>query len=99
MLITLGNPRALHHANGAFLHAAIAGHCQFARRAIRSRHQLPSRSSAQRAILQRHNPAFVEAGLSPALLLLPKEYGRNASSASHLLWENCGRLYSLKLTT
>src|SRR5438094_9716509 len=54
MLIAFGNPRALHHANGAFLHAAIAWHCDFACRVIRSRYQLPSRSSAQCAIFQRH---------------------------------------------
>src|SRR5712692_11167762 len=54
MLIALGNPRALHHSHRAVLHSAVACHRHFARRAIRTRHQLPSRASAKRAIFQGH---------------------------------------------
>src|SRR5258708_2547317 len=54
VLVAFGNARTLHHASGALLHAAVASHCDVAARAVGSRHQLPSRSSAKRAIFKSH---------------------------------------------
>src|SRR5215467_2478627 len=54
MLVALGDPCALDNACRAVLHSAVARHRHLARRPISARHQLPSRTSAKRAILQRH---------------------------------------------
>src|SRR6266446_1829925 len=55
MLVALGNPRTLHHQRRALLHSTVARHRHAARRAVRARHELPSRPPAKRAILQSHD--------------------------------------------
>src|ERR1700674_228685 len=86
MLVTLRNSRALHHPRRALLHPAIARHRHAARRAISARHQLPTRPSTQRAILQSHSDSIrllMELGkpstlgkLWKELLMLLSEAGR-----------------------
>src|ERR1700731_1663561 len=111
MLVTLWNSRALHDPRRALLHPAIAPHRHAARRAIPSRHQLPSRSPAKFTIFQRHNVLVrLGPGLIPALLLpnlcsgrssdrrfplRQTAYERQPHTASCLHWENCGRNYWL----
>src|SRR5258706_15737694 len=64
MLVTLRHSRALHHPSRAFFHPAVAGHSDVAAQAVSSRHQLPSSSSAKRAIFKGH---VVGAGLQPGV--------------------------------
>src|ERR1700688_3114672 len=54
LLVFPWNASALHRARGAVFHGAIACHRNVAPCAVFSRHQLPSGSSAQRAIFKSH---------------------------------------------
>src|SRR6266446_4290847 len=54
MLVAFRHSRALHHASRTLFHAAVAGHSDVAAQTVGSRHQLPSRSSAKRAIFKGH---------------------------------------------
>src|SRR5712671_5125394 len=73
MFITLRDASAVHHPRGTFFHSAIASHRHLAAHAIASRHQLPSRPSAKRAIFKSHmwtpglvlQPVFVRVRLQP----------------------------------
>src|SRR5271157_76854 len=67
MLIPLRDPRPLHHQTRALFHPALTRHGHAARRAILSRHQLPSCPSANRAILSCHDLPL-ECGSSLPLL-------------------------------
>src|SRR5260370_27859062 len=76
MFITLRDASAIHHPRGSFFHPAIASHRHIAAHAIASRHQLPSRTSAKRAIFKSHiltrnfvwQPVFVTPRLQPCHL-------------------------------
>src|SRR5712675_420561 len=76
MFITLRDASAIHHPRGAFFHPTIASHRHIAAHTIASRHQLPSRPSAKRAIFKSHmwtpdfawQPVFVRARLQPCHL-------------------------------
>src|SRR5437764_9063821 len=56
VFVALGNAGAFHYARRALFDAAVAPHGHFAHGAIGPRHQLPSRTSAECAIFQRHVP-------------------------------------------
>src|SRR5712671_44482 len=76
MFITFGTASPIHHPRSAFFHAAVASRRHIAAHTIASRHQLPSRPSAKRAIFKRHmwmpgfvlQPVFVRARLQPCHL-------------------------------
>src|SRR5437763_7020045 len=60
VFVALGNAGAFHYARRALFDAAVAPHGHFAHGAIGPRHQLPSRTSAECAIFQRHVPRSEE---------------------------------------
>src|SRR6267143_1358057 len=78
VLIALRNPRAIHHPRRAILNPAIASHRHAPARAIRTRHQLPSRPSAKRAILLRHSDSIRAQGAHGKLSTLGKLWKERA---------------------